>query len=194
MTSQGDITRLLVGARSGEQAMMDRLFTCVYDELRVTAHRLTSRESGDTLNTTALVHEAYLKLVGGSPLAIQDRRHFFSIAARAMRQILVDTARRRRARKRGGDLARVSVDAEHLPERLTVGRIDGPVDAVALDEALTALETADARLARVVELRFFVGLSLDETGDVLGVSSRTVKRDWQKAKAFLYSALSGVPA
>lgn len=194
MSTQGEITRLLVAARDGEQVVLDRLFVRVYDELRVTAHRLAARESGDTLDTTALVHEAYLKLVGGSPLDIQDRRHFFSIAARAMRQILVDSARRRRARKRGGDLARVSVDADQLPDRVALGTNSSPVDALALDEALGALETADPRLAKVVELRFFVGLSLDETGDLLGVSSRTVKRDWQKAKAFLYSALGGVPA
>lgn len=173
--------------------VLDRLFVRVYDELRVTAHRLALHEAGDTLDTTALVHEAYLKLVGGSPLEIQDRRHFYSIAARAMRQILVDNARRRRARKRGGDRARVDVDTDQLPERVAAS-CSSPVDALALDQALEALESAHERLARVVELRFFVGLSLEETGEVLGMSSRTVKRDWQKAKAFLYNALGGVPA
>ena len=194
MPSQGDITQLLVAARGGQQDVLDRLFVRVYDELRATAHRLASRESGETLGTTALVHEAYLKLVGGSPMAIQDRRHFFSIAARAMRQILVDTARRRRAFKRGGNRSRADIDADQLPERLALGASGSPVDTLALDEALTALEEADGRLARVVELRFFVGLSLEEAADVLGVSSRTVKRDWQKARAFLYAALDGVPA
>lgn len=191
MAVEGEITRLLVEARAGERFTMDRLFARVYEELCVTAHHLAARERSETLNTTVLVHEAYLKLVGGSPIELQDRRHFFSVAARAMRQIIVDHARRRRAWKRGGGLHRVGIEVADGAADGPGGEAEAVIDVLALERAIEALEEADPQLARVVELRFFAGLSVEETGDLLGRSGRTVKRDWCKARAFLRYAMNG---
>jgi RNA polymerase sigma factor (TIGR02999 family) len=183
MIPQGVITGLLAALRVGDRTALDRLFPVVYQELHDRAHRqLARRRPGDTLSTTALVHEAYLKLTDSAHQTYADRVHFFAVASRAMRQILVDYARRMTAAKRGGGLA-VSLDPDQLGDP---GRAE---ELVALDEALTRLEGLDERLARTVEMRFFGGLSVEEAADALGVSPRTVKRDWRKARAFLFEAI-----
>ena len=184
MSADGEITGLLAAYREGDRAALDRLFPLVYGSLRELAHRkLTSGRTGDTISTTVLVHEAYLKLTGSAHHTYQDRIHFFAVASRAMRQILVDYARRRAAVKRGSGAIAVSLDPDALPDP---GRAE---ELVALDEALSKLERLDERLGRMVELRFFGGLSVEEAGEVLGVSPRTIKRDWRRARAFLYRAL-----
>jgi RNA polymerase sigma factor (TIGR02999 family) len=164
---------------------MDRLFSLVYDELRIHAHRRRLFQGGgdDMLNTTALVHEAYLKMTEPASLSYQDRAHFFAVAARAMRQILVDAARRRKAFKRGGGVVAAVLDEER------VGIDHRATELLALDVALTQLALLDQRLSRLVELRYFAGLSVEETAEVLALSPRTVKRDWRKARALLYDAL-----
>jgi RNA polymerase sigma factor (TIGR02999 family) len=167
-----------------DRPALNRLFPIVYAELRGLAHRQLARiRPGDTLQTTALVHEAYLKLLGAARPEWNDRRHFFAVASRAMRQISVDYARTRLAQKRGGEAAVLSLDEQLLsvPERAH--------ELVLLDSALTELESLSERPARVVELRFFGGLSVEETAAVMDVSERTVKREWQKARAFLFDAL-----
>jgi RNA polymerase sigma factor (TIGR02999 family) len=181
-----DVTRLLEAARKGDARALDELYPLVYQDLHGVAHRaLGGGRPGDTLNTTALVHEAYIKLHGASRFEPVDRRHFFAVAARAMRQIIVDHARSRGAQKRGGAYQRVDLDAATIA-------VDDPGDAVlALEEALRKLSTLDERLAQVVELRFFGGLSVEETAEVLDVDPRTVKRDWRKARAVLYLTLEG---
>jgi RNA polymerase sigma factor (TIGR02999 family) len=181
-----EITRLLVDLRAGDRSALDRLFDIVYGDLHRRAHRqLGGRSPGGTLDTTSLVHETYLKLSDASHLALEDRRHFFAVAARAMRQIAVDHARRSIAQKRGGGAHMVTLD----PSRLSADDGEVPTDLVALDRALGQLAELDERLARTVELRFFAGLSVEETAEVMDVSERTVKRDWRKARAFLYDAL-----
>ncbi len=165
---------------------MDELFPLVYDELHGMAHgRLRRGSPGQTLNTTALVHEAYLKLVDQSRAEWNDRNHFLAVASVAMRSILVDYARRRTALKRGGDQRDVTLD-EMQPG--VVGRAE---EILALDEALGSLAKLNERLAKLVELRFFGGLSVVETSQVLEISERTVKRDWRKARAILYRTLGG---
>ncbi len=183
-SGQPDITGLLLAWRGGDGGAFDRLFPLVYDELRRIAHRQLVRERPDhTLGTTALVHEAYLKLVDQTRAQLTDRVHFFAVAARAMRRILVDYARRHRAAKRGGAAAAVSLD-----ENTVVA--DQRADALlALDEALTQLAEIDGRMSHVVEYRFFGGLTEDETADALGVTARTVRRDWVKAKGWLAHTL-----
>jgi RNA polymerase sigma factor (TIGR02999 family) len=183
MSADGEITGLLAAYREGDRAALDRLFPLVYAGLRELAHRqLTVRQSGDTISTTVLVHEAYLKLTGSAHQTYQDRIHFFAVASRAMRQILVDYARRHAAAKRGSGAIAVSLDPDALPDP---GRAE---ELVALDEALSKLERLDQRLGRMVELRFG-GLSVEETGEALGVSPRTIKRDWRRARAFLYRTM-----
>jgi len=167
---------------------MDRLMPLVYDQLRRLAHRqLVVEPTGHTLATTALVHEAYLKLVDQTRAQWQDRAHFFAIAARALRRILIDYARRHRAARRGGSQdgppARVALDSVELP---VAERADA---LLALDEALDRLAQLDARLAQVVECRFFAGLSEEETAAALAVSQRTVARRWVLAKGWLYQEL-----
>jgi RNA polymerase sigma factor (TIGR02999 family) len=176
-----DVTGLLRAARGGDGRALDRLVDVVYGDLRDLAARQLRREGGDrTLHATGLVHEAYVKLAGGGALHAEDRVHFLSIAARAMRQVLVDHARRRRASRRGGGWVRTTLS----------GRRDGveldPVELLALDEALESLE---ARQRQIVELRFFGGLEEREVAEVLGVSERTVRREWVKARARLYRVL-----
>ena len=185
-----DITALLVSISEGDRDALNRLFPVVYAELRSLAHRQLARlRPGDTLQTTALVHEAYLKLLGTARPDWHDRKHFFAVASRAMRQISVDYARAQTAQKRGGDLPALTLDEEHLP---VAGRTD---DLVRLDASLTELESLSERAAQVVELRFFGGLSVEETAAVMDVSERTVKREWQKARAFLFDAFrrDGLP-
>jgi len=186
-----EITDALIALRQGSSGAMDQLMPLVYDQLRRIAHRqLGAEPAGHTLTTTALVHEAYLKLVDQTRAQWQDRTHFFAIAARAMRRILIDYARRYRAARRGGGAdgspaTRVSLDSVELP---VAERADA---LLALDEALDRLGQVDARLAQVVECRFFAGLSEPETAEALAVSPRTVAREWVRAKAWLYQELDG---
>jgi RNA polymerase sigma factor (TIGR02999 family) len=183
-SGQRDITGLLVAWRAGDEAAFDRLFPLVYDELRRIAHRQLGRERSDhTLGTTALVHEAYLKLVDQTRARLTDRAHFFAVAARAMRRILVDYARRHRALKRGGPAGPISLDNSTI---LADERAD---TLVALDEALTRLAEVDTRVSQVVECRFFGGLTEEETAEALAVNARTVRRDWVKAKGWLQGEL-----
>ena len=189
MNRDHDITELLIAWRSGDRDALDRLFTRVYDELRRIAHRRLGRERDDhTLATTALVNEAYLKLVDQTRAHWSDRAHFFAVAATAMRRILVDHARQHRARKRGAAPERVKLDDEVLADAALVA--DQRADTLlALEDALTRLAEVDERVSRVVELRFFGGLSEEETAQALGVTPRTVERDWVKARGWLYHAL-----
>lgn len=180
-----DITALLGAARDGDTAAFDALYQSVYEELRRLAHVVRRGRAGETLNTTALVHEAYLHLVPSKDLPWHDRAHFFRVAARAMRQVLVHAARRRRAKKRGGDAVKVTFN-EHLHKSPIL--LD---EILALDGALARLEALDPRQARIVESRFFAGLSVEETAHTLGIGTATVKRDWRAARAFLTQALQG---
>lgn len=190
MRNQGEITLLVAAARNGKREALDRLFQRVYGELHAAAHRQLARgRPGETLSTTALVHETYIKLIDTSQLELRDRRHFFAVAARAMRQIVIDHARSAHAQKRGGGAIRVSLEPSSEAEALHGGGNSAPATLLALDQALTALEVMSERLARVVELRFFAGLSVEETGLMLELSPRTVKRDWRKARAFLHRTL-----
>ena len=180
----GEITRLLVSISEGDRDALNRLFPIVYAELRARAHyQLRHMRPGDTLQPTALVHETYVKLLGAARPKWHDRRHFFAVASRAMRQITVDYARSQAAQKRGGVTPALSLDEERLPVAARAH------DLVQLDLALTELESFSERPARVVELRFFGGLSVEETATVMEVSERTIKREWQKARAFLFDAL-----
>jgi len=157
----------------------------VYEHLRVIArHQIARRGGGGTLSTTGLVHEAYLKLVAQSRLTWSDRAHFFALASVAMRHVLVDRAKARLARKREGGLHRVTLDNERIPGG------DQSEMMLEINDALERLETVDPRLARVVECRFFGGLSDDETAEALGITKRTVQRDWVKARMLLHRALS----
>lgn len=179
------VTGLLQRAGAGDAAALDEAFPLVYDHLRRLAHReLLLEDTGHTLDTTALVHEAYLRLVDQRRGQYRDRTHFLAIAAIAMRRILVDHARRQTAAKRGGGARRISLD--QAGDLATGDRADV---LVALDDALGRLATLDARQARVVECRFFGGLTEEETADVLAISTRTVKRDWTKARAWLANEL-----
>ena len=184
-SAQQTITALLQAAVEDEY-VMDRLLPLVYDELRGMAHGHLLRERrSHTLNTTALVHEAYLKLVDQTRAPVRSQAYFFGAAARAMRQILVDHARRRGRQKRGGGQQPVTLEEQHLADG------EFAAEVLDLDAALERLAEIEPRAARVVECRFFGGLSVEETAEVLGVSSRTVKRDWIMAKAWLYRTLHG---
>jgi len=184
-TTSTAITDVLLQARGGDPAVVDRLFAAVYDELRRVAHHALLRERpGHTLGTTGLVHETYFKLVDQSRVEWHDRAHFFGVAARAMRQILVDYARRRGALKRGG---RVEVLA--LEEGLVAAE-ERAEAFLAVDDALTRLAAHDAGMAQVVECRFFAGLTEEETAEATGTSLRTVQRQWRRAKAWLYQELA----
>jgi len=185
MTSSHEVTRLLVAWGKGDQAAHHQLMPLVYDELRRLAHGYMKRErSGHTLQTSALVHEAFLKLVDQKDARWQNRAHFFAIAAQLMRRILVDYARNRRYKKRGGDARRVELD-----EPMIVSR-ERAADVIALDDALKHLAEFDDRKSQIVVLRFFGGLSIDETAAILDVSSATVMRDWTLAKAWLRKEIS----
>lgn len=179
-----DITAILLNANSGDRRALDRLFPLVYDELCAVAHnRLAVERSDHTLNTIALVHEAYIRVVDQTRVRWRDRAHFFAIAARAMRCILLDHARRHVTAKRGGGLRRIPLDAANLS---VSDRADTLLE---LDVALDRLNELEPRLAQVVECRFFGGLTEDEIASALGVTSRTVRRDWIKARGLLYSWL-----
>ena len=181
-----EVQTLLDALQGGDDHAFDRLMPVVYDELRRLAQSVRRGPSMQTLNTTALVHEAYLKLANHASPTFEGRSHFLGVAAKAMRHVLVDHARRQGASKRGGDLARVD-----LSETLVGGATTVPDDhVVALDRALDQLAALDARKARVVECRFFGEMSVDETAAALGISRATVKRDWQFAQAWLFRAMS----
>jgi RNA polymerase sigma factor (TIGR02999 family) len=186
---QQDVTQLLLAWSEGEQAALDRLMPLVYAELHNLAHAYLRRErDGHTLQTTALVNEAYVRLVDARHVRWQNRAHFFAISARLMRRVLVDMARERGYQKRGGGARRIALD-----EAMAVGR-HRDEDLVALDEALAALSEIDARKGQVVELRFFGGLSVEETAEVLAVSPETVRRDWRLAKSWLRRRLGEGPS
>ena len=189
MGFSGDITERLLALRGGDREALNQLIPLVYDRLRSMAHaRLSGQGPGASLDTTALVHEAYLKLVNQSQVEWRDRTHFFAVAATAMRQIVVDRARRRGASKRGGAVRPALLD-ESGPG------VDARADEIlALDQALTQLGALSERLVKMVELRFFAGLSIEETAEVLGLDARTVNRDWRVARSLLYRALSGAGA
>ncbi|MGD8495174.1 MAG: sigma-70 family RNA polymerase sigma factor [Gemmatimonadales bacterium] len=189
--SAREITRLLDAHAAGDREALDRLIPLVYDDLRRIAHnRLRSERASHTLDTTAVVHEAYLRLVDVSDPSWNGRAHFFAVSSKLIRNLLIDYARRRKADKRGGGAIKIPLSGELD----AVGDEPRSVDLLALDEALTALALRDPRLEQVVECRFFGGLSVRETAGVLDVSVRTVERDWTRAKAYLYRALSaGTP-
>ena len=184
-TPSQNITKLLVDWRNGDQEALDQLMPLVYDELRRMAnHYMRNERKGHTLQTSALVNEAYLRLVDHENIDWQNRSHFFGLAAQAMRRILVDHARSRNYQKRGGNAERVSLDqaANFAEERAT--------ELIALDEALQELAKLDPRKSRIVEMRYFGGLTGEETAEVLGISTATVARDWETAKAWLLRELS----
>ena len=184
--SPPNVTELLLAWNGGDKAALDQLIPVVYDELRRQASRyLRGERPGHTLQTTGLVNEAYLRLVDQRNVRWQNRAHFFGIAAQLMRRILVDHARAKHREKRGGADLRVSLDDAMM---MTKGR---DIDLVTLDEALDRLAKIDPQQSRVVELRFFGGLNVEETAEVLGISPATVKRDWSVAKAWLYREISG---
>jgi RNA polymerase sigma factor (TIGR02999 family) len=181
---EGEVSTLLRAWSKGEQSALDKLTPIVYDELRrLAAHYMRGERSGHSLQTTALVNEAYLRLVDYKHMRWQNRAHFFAVSAQLMRRILVDHARRHNL-KRGGGIQHVS-----LEETAVIGGRDE--DLVALDDAMQALARIDPRKVQVVELRFFGGLSVEETAEVLKVSAVTVMRDWSTARAWLYREISG---
>ncbi len=181
----GDVTQLLQDLGNGDRGALDRLVPLVYQELRAQAARALRRERGDhTLDATALVHEAYMRLADQHKLQWHHRAQFFGLAAQMMRRILVDHARRHRAAKRGGALAKVTLDASFMAAS------DSTVDLTVLDEALTRLAAFDAQQCRLVELRFFGGMTIEETAKVLEISPATVKREWTVAKAWLRREIS----
>lgn len=184
MPPTDETATLLRALRSGDSGALGRLMPVVYEELHRIAHReLHRRAAGATLQTTGLVHEAYLKLVDQSRVDVEDRAHFLALAATAMRHIIIDYARERAAQKRGGAWRRIPLD------RLTAASDERSADLLELHEALERLERFDERLGRVVECRFFAGMTVEETAAALQVAPRTVDRAWQRAKAWLYREL-----
>jgi len=180
------VTELLARWRAGDAEALESLIPLVYEELRSLAHHYLRQERANhTLQSTALVHEAYVRLVGHPPPALQNRAHFFGVAARLMREILVEHARAQQTAKRGGGAATLTlVDSLNLAQMVDV-------DVLKLDDALQALARLDERQSRVVELRFFTGLSIEETSDVMGISPATVSREWTTARAWLFREMSG---
>ena len=180
-----EITQLLLAWGKGDEGAFDRLMPLVYDEMRKIARRYMSRQRPDhTLQATALVNEAYLRLIDSSKVQWQNRAHFYAISAQLMRRILVDFARARTNQKRGGGAQKVVLD-----EALTITSEPG-ADLIALDDALNELAKLDRRQSQIVELRYFGGLSEDETAEILDISARTVRRDWSLARAWLYRQLN----
>lgn len=186
-SSRSDLTALLSGASSGDQAALSALFAIVYDELRQVAAAALRRERPEhTLQPTALVHETFLRLADDSAIWWENRSHFLAIASKVMRRILVEHARGRNAQKRGSGEVKRSLDEIDVP----MPSVPIDLDLVMLDEALARLAQLDGRQARIVELRFFGGLTVEETAAVIGSSPRTVKRDWQVARAWLRREMS----
>ncbi|MGH9873569.1 MAG: sigma-70 family RNA polymerase sigma factor [Pyrinomonadaceae bacterium] len=180
-----DLTGLLIEWSHGDKAALDRLTPLVYDEIRRIAHRYVQRErAGQTLQTTALVNEAYIRLAGSSNISWQNRAHFYAVTAQVMRRILIDHARRRQYVKHGGEAQRVAFEVA-ISEAALMSQ-PRSAELLALDEALDELAKFDPRKSRVVELRYFGGLNLEETATVLEVSPMTVRRDWRAAKAWLF--------
>ena len=185
MTNTSGFTKLLNDWQSGDRTALEKLTPLIYDELRRIAHRYVQRErNGHTLQTTALVNEAYLKLAAQDKPDWQNRSHFFAVTATVMRHILIDHARRRHYLKYGGELKQVSLDEASLMSE------ERAAELVALDEALDELKVLDPRKCSVVELRYFGGLSLEEAANALGVSVMTVRRDWRAARAWLFRRIS----
>lgn len=183
---RGSMTRLLAGARAGDPEAVDALFQRAYDQLRSLARAVRQDSGNDTLNTTALVHEAYVKLKPSAGVSAESELHFRRIVGRAMRQVLIDAARVRNAKKRGGgEVVRVTLD-----EELAGGDRDA-VTYIQLEQAMKELESVDARCAQVVACRFFAGMDVEDTAKVLGISTPTVKRDWRVARAWLANSMSG---
>lgn len=187
MTDPGALTQLLARWEAGDRDALAELMPAVYDELRrIARHHLAGERAGHTLAPTALVNEVYLRLGSYDNISWQDRAHFFAMASRIMRRVLVDHARKRKAAKRGGDQSAVTL----IESRQADGRVED-VDLIALDEALTRLQSLDERQCQVVQMRYFGGLKNEEIANVLGVSVPTVKRDWAVARVWLRRALSG---
>jgi RNA polymerase sigma factor (TIGR02999 family) len=183
--SSQEVTRLLLAWRDGDESALEKLAPLVYDELHQLAARYMRRESpGHTLQTSALVNEAFIRLIDQQEVQWQNRAHFFGIAAQLMRRILLDHARSRARAKRGGGVLRVSFDEGAIVSGQRAAEL------IALDDALNALAAFDSRKSRIVELRFFGGLSNEEVAEVMGMSLRTVEREWRKAKAWLHHAIS----
>jgi RNA polymerase sigma-70 factor (ECF subfamily) len=186
LSASGEVTRLLQAYREGDREAYDRLFPIVYDDLRRIARaHLRRQRSGHTLGTTGIVHEAYLKLVDPASNGYQDRNHFLAVAARAMRQVIISYARRHSAGKRGGGERALPLEERDIPVQTQAEAI------LDVDRALARLEEFEPRLARVVECRFFAGLDEEETAAALGISTRTVQRDWMRARAWLREELEG---
>jgi RNA polymerase sigma factor (TIGR02999 family) len=184
--SSSQVTQLLCRWRGGDRAALDALMPLVYRELRrIAQHYLAQERREHTLQSTALVNEAYLRLVGQDLPQWQNRAHFFAVAAQMMRQILVDHARARAAAKRGGDACKMELDESMAVAQRT------DVDVLALDDALHKLSELDPQQGKIVELRFFAGLSIEDTSEALGISPATVKRDWTTARAWLFREMSG---
>lgn len=183
--SSNNLTQLLLDWSDGNREALDKLMPLVYDELRRMAHRYMRRENpGHTLQTSALVNEAYLRLVDQDSVGWQNRAHFFGVAAQMMRHILVDHARAQHGAKRGGAAQRVTFDEQAVVSATPAAEL------IALDDALSELATHDPRKGRIVELRFFAGLNIEETAEVMAISSPTVQREWRKARAWLLRALN----
>jgi RNA polymerase sigma factor (TIGR02999 family) len=186
-----DVTRLLVAWRDGDETAFDRLMPLVYEHLHMLARQHMRRErQGHSMQSTALVHEAYLRLVDSKRVEWQDRAHFFAVAARVMRRILIDAARKKAATKRGGDLARAEHHTPFEFDRIPAADSGRAMAFCALDDALETLSKIDPRRARVIELRFFGGLSVEETAEVLGITPRLVLRDWKVARDWLARELN----
>lgn len=189
-----ELTELLAASRNGDRAASDAVFARVYQDLHRLAHRQLAAGGvggrwGETLNTTALVHEAYLRLVPGRGLPVESRAHFFNLAARVMRNVVVDFVRRRSADKRGGEAVRVTLTGS--AERMAQEDLRLSADLLALNAALERLEEESPRLAQLVELHFFAGLTFEEIAELLGMGERTAKRHWRSARAFLLATLTG---
>jgi RNA polymerase sigma factor (TIGR02999 family) len=182
-----EMTALIVAARGGDKAAEAQLFQSVYSDLHRIAQRHLNASGPDAARATSLVHEVYLRMARGEGLALNDRTHFFAVASRAMRQIVIDHVRARHAEKRGGGIDAISLDSAVVA--VAAGRDE---ELLMLDEALQRLALVDPRLAQFVELRFYGGLQLDELAEITGLSDRTLKRDWRKARAFLYREITGV--
>lgn len=181
---ENEVTRLLTALADGDGDALERLIPLVYDDLRAIAHgRVAGEQQGHTLNTTAVVHEAYVRLVEGDGQGWRDRAHFFAVASRVMRHILIDYARMKGAGKRGAGVVPIPLG------EADAGADPGFVDVLELNDALERLAAYDERLERIVECRFFGGMSMEETAEALGVSVRTATRDWRRARAYLYDAL-----
>lgn len=186
-SAAGEVTRLLMAWRDGQEEALNRLVPMLYAELRQAAHRSRRRQgAGQTLQTTALVNEAFVKLAQAAEIAARDRAHFLALCAQVMRRILVDAARARLSTKRGGGAWRVQLNENVHAAELTPGEV------ARLDDALTTLARVDPRKSKAIEMRFFGGLSVEETAQVLGVSRETALRDWRFARAWLKSEMNGV--